>query len=293
MPEENTEIQSKETKNWLPKLFLGMVFFIVIAFITITFSPTFRNFLTSIISIDGVISQKWGVIGDFFGGFLNPIVSLAAFGGVIYTVLLQRKELSLQRDELQITNEQLKASAEAQQEQSDHLSLQSFENILFKLIDRHCSNIENMRGKVGTVELFGSTLLIHIIGNVIKAVGKTSPKNVTNNGRNKEQFIEALHNRNLATFFTIYLRLSYRIYKYIWIYFGSTEEPSDQELSYAKLFRAHFTNEELFFLFVNSLTPEGHKYKKFIIRYKLLDNFDESKLPDDGYLREQYIQMRI
>jgi hypothetical protein len=53
--------------------------------------------------------------GEMFGG-LNTFFSGLAFAGVIYAILLQRKELKLQREELELTRNELKRSAEAQEE---------------------------------------------------------------------------------------------------------------------------------------------------------------------------------
>lgn len=44
--------------------------------------------------------------GDMFGG-INALFSAFAFAGLIYTILLQRKELSLQRRELELTRKEL------------------------------------------------------------------------------------------------------------------------------------------------------------------------------------------
>ena len=58
--------------------------------------------------------NKYGVYGDLFGCF-NSLMSALAFGGLIYTIILQRKDLELQRDELKLTREELKRQAEAQE----------------------------------------------------------------------------------------------------------------------------------------------------------------------------------
>lgn len=55
-----------------------------------------------------------GALGDSYGG-LNALFSALAFAGLIYTVLLQRKELSLQRLEVSETRKELKKGAEAQE----------------------------------------------------------------------------------------------------------------------------------------------------------------------------------
>ncbi|ACM21472.1 hypothetical protein Geob_3129 [Geotalea daltonii FRC-32] len=38
--------------------------------------------------------SDWGTFGDFIGGVLNPIYAFLAFIGVIYTVLLQKRQLT-------------------------------------------------------------------------------------------------------------------------------------------------------------------------------------------------------
>lgn len=61
--------------------------------------------------------SKWserGTFGDSFGA-INSLFSGLAFGGIIYTILLQRKELRLQREELILTRDELKRTANAQE----------------------------------------------------------------------------------------------------------------------------------------------------------------------------------
>lgn len=59
--------------------------------------------------------QTRGQFGDVFGA-VNALFSGLAFAGLIYTVLLQREELSLQRKELELTRQELRRSAHAQEQ---------------------------------------------------------------------------------------------------------------------------------------------------------------------------------
>ena len=54
---------------------------------------------------DGVNWETRGQLGDSFGG-LNTLFSGLAFSGIIFTILLQRRELSLQRKELEQTRKE-------------------------------------------------------------------------------------------------------------------------------------------------------------------------------------------
>jgi len=58
--------------------------------------------------------QERGQLGDLFG-VVNSLFSGLAFAGVIYTIYLQREELSLQRRELQLTRDELQRAATAQE----------------------------------------------------------------------------------------------------------------------------------------------------------------------------------
>jgi len=55
-----------------------------------------------------------GTFGDMFGG-VNSLFSGLAFLGIILTIFLQSKELSLQREELRFTRKELERTASAQE----------------------------------------------------------------------------------------------------------------------------------------------------------------------------------
>jgi hypothetical protein len=62
-----------------------------------------------------------GTFGDTFGA-INSLFSGLALAGIIYTILLQRKELSLQRLELIETRRELKRSADVQEKSEKALT---------------------------------------------------------------------------------------------------------------------------------------------------------------------------
>jgi hypothetical protein len=72
---------------------------------------------------------KRGPFGDTFGA-VNSLFSGLAFSGLIYTIHLQRRELSLQRRELRQTRGEL-------QTQNETSKRQQFENTFFKLLDSY------------------------------------------------------------------------------------------------------------------------------------------------------------
>lgn len=61
--------------------------------------------------------------GDTFGG-INSLFSGLALAGIIYTIFLQKTELSLQRKELKYTREELKRTAIAQEDSAKSMTMQ-------------------------------------------------------------------------------------------------------------------------------------------------------------------------
>lgn len=64
-----------------------------------------------------------GQFGDMYGA-VNSLFSGLAFAGLIYTVHLQRQELSLQRRELELTRSELQRTATAQEASEKALTKQ-------------------------------------------------------------------------------------------------------------------------------------------------------------------------
>lgn len=84
-----------------------------------------RNLIIIVVSlwiISGIISwiffQSWtesASFGDTFGA-INSLFSGLALAGIIYTIFLQKTELSLQRKELEYTRQELSRTADAQEQ---------------------------------------------------------------------------------------------------------------------------------------------------------------------------------
>jgi hypothetical protein len=95
-------IESSDDINYRPLMISFIIVFIIwaISFAIVLF-----------------VMKNWddrGNLGDSFGG-INALFSGLAFAGIIYTILLQKKELTLQRQELVDTRVELRRSADAQE----------------------------------------------------------------------------------------------------------------------------------------------------------------------------------
>lgn len=121
---------NKETfKVSNPLALILTVFVIFILVVVVSFLDNFADypFATTV--------DDWGSVGDFFGGMLNPVFAFASFIALLYTIRIQREELTLTRDELKETRRELAATAKAQTLSSEILQLQSFESTFFSQIE--------------------------------------------------------------------------------------------------------------------------------------------------------------
>lgn len=99
-----------------------------------------------------------GQFGDQFGA-VNALFSGLAFAGLIFTIVLQKKELALQREELTQTREELKGQKEQLEEQNKTLKIQRFENTFFQMLTQFQEIVNNINysykdvvGKAHTVK---------------------------------------------------------------------------------------------------------------------------------------------
>lgn len=93
---------------------------------------------------------KLGVIGDYFGGMLNPVFGFLSLLALLYTIniqlqalKIQSEELKLTREELEATREELARSAKAQEESSKTFKQQQFESTFFSLLNQIIISIGN------------------------------------------------------------------------------------------------------------------------------------------------------
>lgn len=72
-----------------------------------------------------------GTFGDMFGA-INALFSAFAFGGLVYTLFIQRYELSLQRKELEMQRLEVARNGDQLEQQKNVMIQQSFENTFLK-----------------------------------------------------------------------------------------------------------------------------------------------------------------
>lgn len=302
MSDKNT----KEENNSLKKLY-------------ILFAIIFSVWILSLIAITFIPFKDWatrGTFGDSFGS-INSLFSGLALGGIIYTIFMQKKELSLQREELKNTRKEFTI-------QNKTLRLQRFENTFFNLLSLHHQIVNSIDLSFETVKTDFDFV----------SFGKKKQKekryiNVTKIGRDvfeyKYQYLlgdiksasedlDSIKNSYINTYKSVqadfghYFRNLYRIIKLVdetEFHTHSEFETSENDekyfdmlkytmanyktrYKYTSMIRSQLSDYELLWLFYNCLSDNGNeKFKPLIEKYSLLKNIPKDKLHNNK-IEEEY-----
>lgn len=103
-----------------------------------------------------------GVAGDMFGASTSLFSGLA-FAGLIFTLLIQRRELELQREELAKLRTETAGTREQMELQSNFISQQIFEHTFFRLLDLISDSVEGMSKGARQGRMSGKAALREVV----------------------------------------------------------------------------------------------------------------------------------
>lgn len=234
-------------------------------------------------------SEKQGQFGDQFGA-VNALFSGLAFAGLIFTIILQKKELSLQREELTQTREELKGQKEQLEEQNKTLKIQRFENTFFQMLTQFQEIVNNITysykdisGKVHTVKGRQAFYDSFEIAEHESKLPDWHPTHISRQYIGMRDIIQSLGydgymESNTPTYFDHYFRFLYRILKFI--YTSPLVSTFEEEYEYTCMLRAMLSRYELVWLYYNGLSYGKDKLKPLIERYAMLNNLRGDLLAD-------------
>jgi hypothetical protein len=131
-----------DSPSYVPFIFFSLI--VVILWFGSMYYLTFQNLY---------LRPDPGAFGDSFGA-INALFSGLAFSGIIYTILLQRKELSLQRKEMKDTRDVLIDQKKQLEIQNKTAKLQQFETTFFNLINYHNVISKDLKSYDGKANYF-------------------------------------------------------------------------------------------------------------------------------------------
>lgn len=259
-------------------------------------------------------STELGQFGDKFG-FVNALFSGLAFAGLIYTIVLQRKELELQRLELQETRKELSAQTRQFEIQNSTIKKEQFESTFFSLLQQHQMLVNDLYLKLdykerGSNDWIEKSLECHGRGVFKELLTKRPQKRLSGETHYFLDIVEGLKEEKYGLDYTSkypplalldhYFRNLYRLVKFV------DENPYllslEDKYQYTSIVRSMLSAHELALLFYNCLSYNGNKkFKPLVEKYALLKNIDFSlvreqdvKLYDDGaYTFKYWVKLSV
>ena len=231
-----------------------------------------------------------GTFGDQFGA-VNALFSGLAFAGLIYTIILQRRDLELQRNDLKLQREELVLTRKEMEEQTaefekqnETLKIQRFENTFFNMLSQfqEVVNSLSLKYRVGAVvnEVHGREVFKVAFERVNVVVERPNGSHRIIVGMVnvlKNDGLTGYCKSDVPTLFDHYFRLLYRILKFV------RDTPLvnsfEEEYEYTSMLRAVLSRYELVWLYYNGLSEYGEeKFKPLIERYAMLKSLREDLL---------------
>lgn len=241
-------------KKWAPWLILSIVLLAWLSYL-IEWFPWWLN-----------QTQDRGKFGDSFGS-LNALFSGLAFLGVIWAILLQKRELGLQRKELGLQRKNLELQQQILehqqqilehqrkelQEQKETLQKQNFESSFFQLLGLYSEIVNSMEFQRVDNEVLGEYSGRKCFGYMHRKLRE---------GVSYEQFFA-----EYQLYLGHYFRHLYNVIKFV----DQNEflENLNEQQFYTNLIRAQLSTDELGVLFYHGQNEPGAKFKDLIERYAL------------------------
>ncbi|GGI57005.1 putative phage abortive infection protein [Winogradskyella haliclonae] len=276
----------------------------------------------SIIFDSKVNAEKVAQFGDFIGGIVGSLWSLA--GVILFYVALteQRKDIEINREtlnaqvsalnqqieEFELQRTELSETRKVFEEQSETLKIQRFENTFFQLLTLHHELVDKLNfsktSMMRNERLEKREVLSKASADLeIKLKYSNSIEERTSVGsveykesipKTKEIAVKRLNMAYKEFYFddykqilSHYFRNVYHIFKFI--YFSELIEKSKKQF-YATLVRAQLSSNELFLILYNSL-HQGLGYPNFLFLIKefdIMQNFDFRIMAKNPYHQEIY-----
>jgi hypothetical protein len=215
--------------------------------------------LTMTWPVSEISINKAAEFGDSFG-VLTSTFSGLAFAGVVWTLLSQREELKVTRDELK---------------------KQRFDNSFFQMLGLHndiLGSIDLVNRETAVVSK-GRDCFITFRARLLRAYEAPTLnflEDISEEDRLKSAYKKFWKegNNELGHYF----RFLFNLYRFI------DESTNVDKKFYSNLVRSQLSDQELFLLFYNCLTPHGQKFMTYAIQYELFDNLKIESLMSPSHV---------
>lgn len=209
----------------------------------------------------------WGQFGDYVGGILNPLFSVTALFALLYTIVLQTKEL-------RESSKQLEKSAEALSAQNLVLLKQSFETSFFNLASQFNELVRDLiapdgssKGKKCFAWLNNSLVTIYM-NDVVRGNSMEPVHDAVNS-----QYIKFYQSN--GHLIGHYFRTLYNILKFI----NNSQITTTEKKFYTNIIRAQLSKYELSLILYNCSSSYGsEKLLPLVVKYEILKHLEPESL---------------
>jgi hypothetical protein len=223
--------------------------------------------------IESSDSERVAASADLVGTLYSGL----AFAGILYALILQRRELQLQRQELAQTRAILT-------QQNDTLRLQRFETSFFNLLKSHRDLVTSTQAiftSQSSQPFVGLHAFAHVAAELTSRFSiqmSPSPSAEQLQGLADMWFAQTCYQPRAE--FGHYLRSLDHLIRFV------DDADIDDKWPYAMLLRAQLSNGEQLVLFFYGITSDGRGIKDYLERFHLLRGLRED--PSVSHLRTIY-----
>jgi len=209
-----------------------------------------------------------GQRGDFFGGFLNPILTTLTFTAFLLTILMQRAELKA-------TKAQFEASENAIREQAAAARTQTYQAGVFQLLSLY----DNVAASMSIVDPANNKTVEG------RAAFRVMYSDIRRTYRKKRADFHKADEAKvvLLAFETVYREQHHQLPHYFRVLYNCLTmiEDGPESEKYIRVMRAAISNQELLVLFYNcAVSAYGVKFKALAEKHALFDNMSPRLLED-------------
>lgn len=225
-------------------------------------------------------SEEAGQFGDMFGG-VNALFGGLAFAGVIFAILLQKRELQLQRKELEQTREELRGQKNQLEAQNKTFQKQGFENTFFSLLRLHNDLVRaiEIRGISADASAIttGTACFVKFYQSFKQALEiRQRGDSPTKDPLKDIEYVYGTFFGEKKSDLDHYFRSLYHSITYV------KNSHIDDKRLYTATVRAQLSSHELLLLFYHCLTPYGKQLKPLVEEFALLKDVALYELSDDA-----------
>lgn len=243
-------------------------------------------------------TSKFSEFGDYFGGVIGAVWSLA--GVILLYVALeeQRKDIKINQEalikqiqEFELQRSELEETREVFKEQSETFKIQRFENTFFQLMNLYNVLVENLYSNSGFEKLDKKSVLTNYASQLsiaydtylktyeqdefggFELINEVTPTSLQDVENLIYETYFTFHFQTTKQVLSNYFRTVYHIFKFV---HKSTLLHEEEKQFYATIIRAQLSSDELFLIFYNAL-HDGLGYPNFLFlikKFDILQNFD-------------------